>query len=484
MATRNNTQNRPSGKRRGAEVRAAAWLARHPGVLATPTAVTTSVLELGPVTTGSVAAGLLTAAVAWRRIDPDTYHRHAAPRFRAVRRRWTRYHGYPWRRNLDACELTRIDRRTGAWQVPRVLKVTSPTPTIDVVTVKLCRGQSVRTFQGRRDELAAALGAEVLAIENAKPRVITITAVYGNPFTEIVPAVEIPDEAHEVDLTALELGDTEHGQAWSEPLLGNHWLVHGATGSGKGGLLWNPLRAMGPMIRDGLVKVWMIDPKGGMETEQGRPLFHRYATSTDPNVVLEQTGELEDETDAMVALITRFRDAMKQRQELLRDQGLRKVEVSAETPLHVLMIDELAMLTALGGRNVTYQVNKLLGEIMTQGRAAGFAVCAYVQEPTKDIVPIRDLFTVRICLRTTSSDYVDMVLGDHARLRGAIADEIPMTEDYAGIGYRITNTTRTPIRVRAGLVTDEDIAELVTTCTPLTRDDGDDPTGVVVPIAA
>ncbi|WP_435062066.1 FtsK/SpoIIIE domain-containing protein [Amycolatopsis thermoflava] len=487
MATRNlnaSGKKRPSGKKRGVEARGALWLARHPGFLATPAAVTTSVIELGPVTTGGIAAGILASGLVWCRTDPDSYHRYAAPRLRAVRRRWTRYHGYAWRRNLDACDLTVQDRRTGGWHVPRVVKVSSPSPSIDVIQVKICRGQSVRTFQDQQEALASALGADVLAIEKTKPRLITITAVYGNPFDTIVPAVEIPDEPDEVDLSAIELGDTERGQAWTEPILGHHWLVHGATGSGKGGLLWNPLRAMGPMIREGLVRIWMVDPKGGMETEQGRPLFYRYATSADPDKALEEDGEVIDEVDAMLALIIEFRDAMKHRQEVLRAKGLRKVEVSRETPLEVLMIDELAMLTALGGRQVTMQVNKLLGEILTQGRAAGFSVAAYVQEPTKDIVPVRDLFTIRICLRTTSASYVEMVLGENARLRGALADEIPVTEDYAGIGYRVAEKTRTPIRVRAGLVTDDDITELVRTCTPTHEDPQDGPDGVVVPFAA
>ena len=40
-------------------------------------------------------------------------------------------------------------------------------------------------------------------------------------------------------LTAVELGDTEYGLPWTEPLLGRHWLISGETGSGKGSLIWN-----------------------------------------------------------------------------------------------------------------------------------------------------------------------------------------------------------------------------------------------------
>jgi S-DNA-T family DNA segregation ATPase FtsK/SpoIIIE len=84
-----------------------------------------------------------------------------------------------------------------------------------------------------------------------------------------------------------------------------------------------------------------------------------------------------------------------------------------------------------------------------------------VQEPTKDTVPVRELFTTRICLRVTAGAHVDMVLGDGARLRGALADEIPNVEETAGIGYVIRQRSRVPLRVRAAYVNDTEIDELV-----------------------
>ena len=214
--------------------------------------------------------------------------------------------------------------------------------------------------------------------------------------------------------------------------------------------MWNPLRAMGPAIRDGLVLPDMCDLKGGMEAGNARPLFHRYA----------------DEPDTALEVIEAFRDDMKATQAYLTSEGLREVTISRETPFRPLFVDELAMMTALGDSRTTRDAVRLLAEVMTQGRAAGFAVCAYLQEPTKDVVPIRDLFTRRICLRTTAASHADMVLGEDMRLRGALADEIPADSDHAGIGFRVDQRSRRPIRVRAGYVSDADIAELVRTCTP------------------
>jgi S-DNA-T family DNA segregation ATPase FtsK/SpoIIIE len=460
MSTKTDRKKTRTERRRHAEAKAALWMARHPGLTTAPAALTASVTQFGPTTTGGVLAGTVAAGIGWWRADPDSFRRYGAPRLRSFGHRWGRYVGPRWRHTLTQCDLVKDDRRTGRTLVPRVLKVQSPTPSIDVITVKIVKGQSLRTFQDAQEELAAALGADVLGIEKTKPRVLTLTAVHGNPFDSVVPAVDIPDDVSDVDLGSIEVGDTEYGTPWTEPLIGQHWLVCGATGSGKSSLLWNPLRAMGPLIRERLVRVTMIDPKGGMETEQGRELFYDYATSADPDVVDDEG----DEFDAMLTTLCAFRDRMTERQALLRDRKQRKFTMAPDTPFEVLMIDELAMLTAFG--NSARELNKILAEILTQGRACGFAVVAYVQEPTKDIVPVRDLFTRRICLRVGSDYYVDIVLGDGARAKGALADQIPETEDYAGIGYRTTERSRTPIRVQAGHTTDDDITELVRTCAP------------------
>ena len=121
------------------------------------------------------------------------------------------------------------------------------------------------------------------------------------------------------------------------------------------------------------------------------------------------------------------------------------------------------------------QARGVVGVLLTQGRAADCSVMAFVQEPSKDVVEVRDLFTTKICLGVTTAVHVDMALGDGARDKGALADEIPGDEAHAGIGFAIAPGSRLPVRLRAGLVTDRDIAELVATCAPGTHfGDGDE----------
>jgi S-DNA-T family DNA segregation ATPase FtsK/SpoIIIE len=88
----------------------------------------------------------------------------------------------------------------------------------------------------------------------------------------------------------------------------------------------------------------------------------------------------------------------------------------------------------------------------------GFTVRGYVQEPTKDTVPVRELFPRRICLRVSAKSHVAMVLGDQAYERGAWANRI--TETEAGVGYVFGEGIREPLRIRAGWVPDDTIKRL------------------------
>jgi S-DNA-T family DNA segregation ATPase FtsK/SpoIIIE len=106
--------------------------------------------------------------------------------------------------------------------------------------------------------------------------------------------------------------------------------------------------------------------------------------------------------------------------------------------------------------------------LTTQGRALGYTVRGYVQEPTKDTVPVRDLFPRKICLRVSTKSHVAMALGDQAYDRGAWANRIGESE--AGVGYLFGEGIREPLRVRAGWVPDADIKALETFVTRPTPD--------------
>jgi S-DNA-T family DNA segregation ATPase FtsK/SpoIIIE len=276
-----------------------------------------------------------------------------------------------------------------------------------------------------------------------------------------VPALPVPtapaqedglraDLALGIDFTAMRVGVRDDGNPWTIPLLARHVLVAGRSRSGKGSVLWSVLRELAPAIRVGLVKVTGIDPKGGMELEIGKPLFHRYEA---------------DQLETMVELLEREADDMDAVARSLAGD-VRKFTPSLEHPLHLVVIDELATLTAYAPLELRRRAEMALGRLQTKGAAVGWVVFGCVQEPTKDIIPMRGLFTYRIALCLDTPGQVDMVLGDDMRERGAPADEIPLTAP--GTGYVVSEFERDPFRVRAAYVDDDEIRDMAGEYAPIT----------------
>ncbi|MGH8879600.1 MAG: hypothetical protein ACRD0P_20000, partial [Stackebrandtia sp.] len=148
---------------------------------------------------------------------------------------------------------------------------------------------------------------------------------------------------------------------------------------------------------------------------------------------------------------------------------VRVVPSTREHPLELLEFDEIAALTKYTDRKTREAITERIALLTTQGRALGFTVRGYVQEPTKDTVPVRDLFPRRICLRVSAKSHVGMVLGDQAYERGAWANRITNTE--AGVGYVFGEGIREPLRIRAGWVPDHTIKQLEAFVTsPLTEE--------------
>jgi S-DNA-T family DNA segregation ATPase FtsK/SpoIIIE len=279
----------------------------------------------------------------------------------------------------------------------------------------------------------------------------------------LAPVISPLPQPESVDLDAVPIGRHEDGTNWHLRLRGTHLLVAGATGSGKGSVLWSLLRALAPAISGRAVEVWAIDPKGGMELRPGLPLFARFEDS---------------DADGMCRLLEELVELKDRRAQDLASSGIRKHVAAPGSPHVLAVIDELATLTAFAERSVVRRIDQALGVLLTQGRACGITVLAAVQDPGKDVVAWRDLFPTRIALRLDNPIQVDMVLGEGARDLGAAADHI--SELTPGVAYVRVEGTRALRRVRSAYLTDEDIADLtrsVTQAPNLTLVCHEDPTG-------
>ncbi|MGB9046835.1 MAG: FtsK/SpoIIIE domain-containing protein [Pseudonocardiaceae bacterium] len=419
--------------------------------------------------TAAVTAGVLAG---WRLINLASFDAWAGRHLRAWWLRWTVYAPKlpQW---LHACGLSikpdaiplvvtvnplgrsiRRSRSQAQARLPQVLGVRSGA-SWDEVRIRLVPGQKPEDFDEAARALASARGVTRCQVRELSPNVVSIDFQRRNLLTDPVACRDLATlanvEGTVIDFRRVFSGRTEYGQDWHVPLSGGHTLVAGSTGAGKNSAMWCPLVSIAPAIRDGLVRVSGIDPKG-MELAYGRRIFHRYAvTGTDALAVLD------DLVEAMHARKAQFAGQV------------RSVPISREHPLELLEFDEIGALTKYIDRKTREAITERVALLTTQGRALGFTVRGYVQEPTKDTVPVRELFPRRICLRVSAKSHVSMVLGEQAYERGAWANRI--TETEAGVGYVFGEGIREPLRIRAGWVPDQTIKQLETFVTgPITHD--------------
>jgi S-DNA-T family DNA segregation ATPase FtsK/SpoIIIE len=389
-------------------------------------------------------------------------------------RQWWRRRRY-WRKWADlmvAGGLTVKNRRHRVL-APRLARVRQGR-FADVLKVRLPDGITAARFVERLPEITEALRAREARVLPAPRRripkrlmdrlpkefvagdrragVVFLRLAFGDPLAHVVTAASVIPAA-DIDLGAVRVGRRDDGKDWVVSLLGTHVLLAGATGAGKGSVLWSLIAGIGPAIRDGLVQVVGLDPKGGMELGFGRELFRELVT-------MDGAGADDD----AVAFLEALADEADRRASSLAGYA-RTLTPSVSMPFLLIVIDELASVTAFIADNKKRQrADAALGRLLTKGRAPGMCVVGALQDPRKEVVKWRDLFPTRIALRLVEDSQVDMVLGDGARKRGARCDEI--SEAAPGVGYVVEDGSKAVTRVRAGYLTDDDIRTLAQTFRP------------------
>jgi S-DNA-T family DNA segregation ATPase FtsK/SpoIIIE len=381
------------------------------------------------VLAGTVLA-VLTGLRIWR---PDMFARLAGVPARC-RWRWLRYK-LRWQSVLTVAGLA--EDYQGRVLVPVLGKVQAG-EFADRITVRLVGGQSPQAFAACADHLAHGLGVLSCRVRASSPGRVVLELVRRDTLAVPFGALPVPGET---DLRALPAGRCEDGSVLELRLHGTHLLIAGATGSGKGSYLWSLIRAMLPAILAGIVQVWACDPKL-MELAFGRALFARYAADPD-----EIAGLLEQAVTGMQQRARQFAGRQRDHQPTRR------------YPFTVIVVDEVAFLTAYqADRKLRERTLAALATLTTQGRAVGFCVVAALQDPRKEVLNIRNLFPDKIALRLDEPGQADLVLGDGARDRGALCDQIS-ADPYtgAGVGYLRVEADPDPIRVRAAYVSDDEI---------------------------
>lgn len=245
-------------------------------------------------------------------------------------------------------------------------------------------------------------------------------------------------------LRAVPMGRGLDGQIWHMPIEAQHVFVAAATGSGKGSIIWTLVLGLVLAWRAGLVEFWGIDSKM-IELAMGREAWAHYA----------------DNDEDSVTMLEQCVDAMHERTRKM--QGIaRKFTVSVDTPLNVLVIDEMGYLAAyLPDKRLRERADKAVRALLAKGRAPGFAVVGCVQDPRKETCGYRDQFSIRIAGRMTAP-MVDLVLGEGAYEAGALCDRIPLPHaGGAGVAYVLDEVSMRPMMVRAPWCSDETIKRVL-----------------------
>jgi DNA segregation ATPase FtsK/SpoIIIE, S-DNA-T family len=406
--------------------------------------LTVGYLRHGEIGLAVVLAVVAAAGAVWQWRWPASFARCVVQRaYGAVR--WHTVYRRRWTVAMDACGLAWVSRDRVLF-VPRVTAVHS-TRVVDVLDLRLLHGQTPESVGEQAEALRHVFAAHRCKVNETAPGRVLMTFYARDPLTEPLPPIP---PSPTPDLAALPVGRSEDGTVFCLRLLGRHTLVAGASGAGKGSALWSPILAMAPLIRGAVVELHGIDPKR-MELVFAPELFTRVTAGTPADAA----AHLEELAARMTA-----------RQDRLAGKA-REHTATNQDPAVVVVIDELAALTAYCiDKDAKRRFEAALSLLLSQGRAVGFYVVAALQDPRKEVVAFRDLFTTRIALRTTEAAHADMILGDGAQDRGAASHRIPDT--LPGVGYVYVEGTAEPVRVRFTYLSDPDIRTLATTYAPST----------------
>lgn len=390
-------------------------------------------LIVGGLCSQAVAVVVILGIISWRMLSPSAYEQYLATSTR--RARWYLWALVGWSRVSKACGLSVAERvtRTNSegktntstrWTHPRVLGVTASDHSLRL-TVRARTGQTVDDLEKAIPAIRDSIGAHSARSVVVSPGTVHMEFVLHNQLSTVeaasLPAVMTASE--------VEMGRREGGSRWMLRVAGRHTLTVGCSGSGKGSIFWGIAGGLGPAVKEGTVRLLAVDLKYGIEVAMGSKFFTKIAaTETDAAAMLQAIEKLMDTRGNRMAGRARSHTA------------------TIAEPLIVLLIDELAGLTAyMNDQGLRKQVASSLSRILTKGRAMGIVVAAFMQDPRKEILPMRGLFTQTVALRLRSRDEVSMVLGD------GFADAAPahrINPNDPGTGY-VIDEDGSILRVRA-----------------------------------
>lgn len=381
------------------------------------------------------AVVLLVVRAAWS-------HRHAIPRLPLPQRLWSMNRllvRWRWTQAARATGLVGPQNAPPEKQRPPAVRV-SRTRTGWSLAFSPPRGMAPDDVQRAAGAVASAYGVPASIAGTLD---VEITLRVRDPLKANVPISEVPAASADLD-GGIPVAVSEAREVLT--LQQAHTLVVGATGSGKGSVIWAVVRALVVAAALGLVRFIGLDSKAS-EVRQAEGLFCDYAYTPDEHArVLKGLVELVDR-----------RGEVHTGREFVPTKG---------EPLVVVVIDEISSLastfTDSKQRNAALSHLRI---VLSLGRSRGVLVVGAGQDPTKEAMPLRSLFPQAVALRLRDVTEARVALGEAAAEAGAEPHRIPIasrSNGYvsAGVGY-VQDEVGTLVRCRFPYTSDADLAALV-----------------------
>ncbi|MEU1673988.1 FtsK/SpoIIIE domain-containing protein [Streptomyces roseifaciens] len=278
------------------------------------------------------------------------------------------------------------------------------------LVVRLHPGQTPAPFIQAADALAHAWRVHAVRVTSPERGLVRLTATACDPLLK--PGLA----SARVPLLSALLGICESGGAWVMNLRQvPHWLIVGATQSGKSTLLARIVVQLAPQP----VALVGIDCKGGMELGLFHTRLSALATSRREAVAV------------LGALVVR----MQQRMELCRKHDARSIwelpDGLRPVPI-VVLVDELAELYLSDGtregKAESERCSVLLLRIAQLGATLGLHLIVAGQRVGSDLGPgvtaLRAQLSGRVCHRVNDPGTAEMALGDLNKDAVAVAQSI------------------------------------------------------------
>ncbi|MFD8458345.1 FtsK/SpoIIIE domain-containing protein [Streptomyces antimycoticus] len=296
-----------------------------------------------------------------------------------------------------------------------------PMPNGLSVRVRLHPGQTPAPFLAAAEALAHAWRVHVVRVVSPERGIVQITATAADPLEHPEqPTGEVPGS-----LLSAVVGALETGGAWVIDFRRvPHWLIVGATRTGKSTLIARLITELAPQP----VAIVGIDCKGGMELGLFQQRLSALATCRSEAVAV------------LGALVVDVQDRMR----ICRAAGARSIwelpEKERPVPV-VVVVDEMAELYLTNGtkeqRAEAEQCSTYLLRLAQLGAALGVHLVVAGQRVGSDLGPgataLRAQLSGRVCHRVNDPGTAEMTLGDLNKDAVAVVQSIGEAEQGVAV---------------------------------------------------